>query len=195
MATLAEIIARPHRDVGYVLFVEGWPFAFTNRSELAGSGIGSWISGAPGGEREVIEGLEVAETISYSSSLEDGMLSSEDEGSFKLHDFEGKLIALVAEQEGDTIGETIGPKTDPCPAATTADAIPLWGRWINGEAIGGAGERRHYPCMTVTLPGPDHAAFKGDSQTLALSVVRVAPAWLEGLLRETHFSTGSPSGR
>jgi len=40
-STIAEIVARPHRDVGYVLFIESLPTAFTNRSELAGSGVQS----------------------------------------------------------------------------------------------------------------------------------------------------------
>jgi len=197
-STLAEIIARPHRDVGYVLFIEGLPYAFTNRSELAGSGVGSWISGAPGGERVVIEGLEVPETINAATSLEDGMLSSEDGAAFKLIDFEGKLIALVAEQEGDIVGETLGPKTDPAPAATL-DGVPLWGRWLNHEAIGPAGERRYYPCMPVTLPGYDHAAFTGDAQTLALSIARDEPTWHEGMrcalylvYRNTYASTTNP---
>mgnify|MGYP000048784992 CR=1 FL=1 len=193
-STIAEIVARPHRDVGYVLFIEGLPFAFTNRSELAGSGVGSWISGAPGGDRVVIEGLTVPETISYATSLEDGMLSSEDGASFQLTDFEGKLIALVAEDEGDIVGETFGPKTDPAPALLLDGVTPVWGRWLNHEAIGPAGERRYYPCMPVDLPGYDHAAVTGEAQTLALSVLRDAPTWHEGVrcaLYVIYFDTTS----
>lgn len=180
-STIAEIVARPHRDVGYVLFIEGLPYAFTNRSELAGSGVGSWISGAPGGDRVVIEGLTVPETISYATSLEDGMLSSEDGASFQLVDFDGKLIELVAESEGDIVGETFGPKTSPAPALLLDGITPVWGRWLNHEAIGPAGERRYYPCMPVDLPGYDHAAVTGEAQTLALSILRDAPTWHEGL--------------
>jgi len=180
-STIAEIVARPHRDVGYVLFIEGLPYAFTNRSELAGSGVGSWISGAPGGDRVVIEGLQVPETISYASSLEDGMLSSEDGGSFEIVDFENKLIELVAESEGDVVGETFGPKTTPAPALLLDGVTPVWGRWLNHEAIGPAGERRYYPCMPVDLPGYDHAAVTSEAQTLALSILRDAPTWHEGL--------------
>ena len=178
-STIAEIVARPHRDVGYVLFIEGLPYAFTNRSELAGSG--SWISGAPGGDRVVIEGLTVPETISYATSLEDGMLSSEDGASFQLVDFDGKLIELVAESEGDIVGETFGPKTTPAPALLLDGVTPVHGRWLNHEAIGPAGERRYYPCMPVDLPGYDHAAVTSEAQTLALSILRDAPTWHEGL--------------
>lgn len=181
MSTLAEIVARDHREIGYVLFVEGWPFAFTDRAELAGSGIGSWISGAPGGDRVVLEGLTVPERISYATSLEDGMLSSEDGATFEIVDYEGKIIALVAEVEGDSVGETIGPKTDPAPALLLDGVTPVWGRWLNHEAIGPAGERRYYPCMPVDLPGHDHAAMSGDAQTLALSTLRDAPTWFEGV--------------
>ena len=193
-STIAEIVARPHRDVGYVLFIEGLPFAFTNRSELAGSGVGSWISGAPGGDRVVIEGLTVPETISYASSLEDGMLSSEDGASFEIVDFENKLIELVAESEGDIVGETFGPKTTPAPALLLDGVTPVWGRWLNHEAIGPAGERRYYPCMPVDLPGYDHAAVTGEAQTLALSVLRDAPTWHEGVrcaLYVIYFDTTS----
>jgi hypothetical protein len=179
--TLAEIVARSYRDVGYVLFIEGWPYAITNRSELAGTGIGSWISGAPGGDRTVIEGLTVPENLSYATSLEDGMLSSEDGASFKIEDFDGKMIALVAEDDGDLVGETIGPMADPAPALLLDGVTAVWGRWLNHEAIGPAGERRYYPCMPVTLPGYDHAAVTSDAQTLATSTLRDAPTWHEGL--------------
>lgn len=179
--TVADLAARSHRDVGFVLFIEGLPYAFTNRSELAGSGGGSWIDGAPGGDREIIEGLTVPETINYTTSPEDGMLGSEDGATFGLVDFESKLIALVAETGGDIVGETFGPKTDPAPALLLDGVTPVWGRWLNHEAIGPAGERRYYPCMPVTLPGYDHAAFTGDNQTLAISTLRDAPTWREGL--------------
>ena len=179
--TLAEIVARSYREVGYVLFIEGWPYAITNRSELAGTGIGSWIFGAPGGDRTVIEGLTVPENLSYATSLEDGMLSSEDGASFKIEDFDGKMIALVAEDDGDLVGETIGPKADPAPALLLDGVTAVWGRWLNHEAIGPAGERRYYPCLPVTLPGYDHAAVTSDAQTLATSTLRDAPTWHEGL--------------
>lgn len=180
-ATVTELAALSHRDVGFVLFIEGLPQAFTNRSELVGTGVGSWIDGAPGGDREIIEGLALPDTLTFTTNPETGMLGSEDGAVFELVDFEGKLIALVAEDAGDIVGETIGPKTDPAPALLLDGVTGVWGRWLNHEAIGPKGERRWYPCMPVDLPGYDHAAFTGDAQTLALSTLRDAPTWREGL--------------
>ena len=50
-ATITELASRSGLEIGYVLFLEGIPYAFTNRQELVGSGVGSWIDGAPGGDR------------------------------------------------------------------------------------------------------------------------------------------------
>ena len=180
-ATVTELASRSGLDIGYVLFLEGIPWAYTNRQELVGSGAGSWIDGAPGGDREILDGLVVPDTLSYDTSLEDGTLSSNDGASFQLVDFQNRLIALVAESDGDIVGETIGPLADPAPALLLDGVTGVWGRWLNHEAIGPAGERRYYPCMPVTLPGYDHAAFSGDAQTLALSFLRDAPTWHEGI--------------
>ena len=43
MTTVAQLAAQPYQEFGYVLFVEGWRVAWTNRVELAGSGVSSWI--------------------------------------------------------------------------------------------------------------------------------------------------------
>jgi len=188
---IADIIAKSHRSGAYVLFIEGLPYAFTDRSEIAGTGAFSWI-GTAYGARSVIEGLTVPEAISYETSLENGMLSSEDGASFEIIDFEGKMIALIAEDnEGEVVGETLGPLVDPAPAnildATGLNNVALFGRWLNAEAIGPAGERRYYSCMPVTLPGLDHAAVHGDDQSLAPSIVRDAPMWSEGLRCALYF--------
>ena len=45
-ATITELASRSGLEIGYVLFLEGIPYAFTNRQELVGSGVGSWIDGA-----------------------------------------------------------------------------------------------------------------------------------------------------
>jgi len=180
-ATVTELASRSGLEIGYVLFLEGIPWAYTNRQELVGSGVGSWIDGAPGGDREILDGLVVPDTLSFETSLEDGTLSSNDDASFQLVDFQNRLIALVAESDGDIVGETIGPLADPAPALLLDGVTPVHGRWLNHEAIGPAGERRYYPCMPVDLPGYDHAAVTSEAQTLALSVLRDSPTWHEGM--------------
>ena len=93
---IADIIAKAHRSGAYVLFIEGVPYAITDRSEIAGTGAFSWI-GTAYGARSVIEGLTVPEAISYETSRENGMLSSEDGASFEIIDFEGKTAELTPE--------------------------------------------------------------------------------------------------
>lgn len=181
MTTVAELAARDYRDVAYLLVVEGWPWMFTDRSEIAGT---SWI-GTDYGVREVLEGLTVPETITFSSNLENGLLSSDDSATFTLRDFDRKIIGLRDETNtGTIVGETLGPKDDPAPAtlldATGENNVSIHSAWLNNEAIGPAGERRYYGCMPISLPGPDHASIFGASQTLAPSIVRDAPIWYEG---------------
>lgn len=181
MTTVAELAARDFRDVAWLLVVEGWPWVFTDRSELAGSDYFAKVDG-----RVVLEGLTVPESITLATGLENGMLSSEDQAVFQIEDFDRKLIGLIdATNTGTLVGETLGPKDDPAPATildgTGLNNVSLHGKWVNHEAIGPAGERRYYPCMPVSLPGPDHAAVYGTSQTLAPSFVRDSPTWYEGV--------------
>ena len=183
MATVAELAAADHREVAYLLVVEGWPWAFTDRSEIAGAGPGSWI-GEDHGPREVLDGLTVPETITYATTLENGMLDSGDGATFTIRDFDRHMIGLIdATNVGTVIGETVGPKDDPAPT-TLLDAVGnpvnVWGLWLNNEAIGDAGQRRFYGCMPLSLPGPDHAAWSAETQTLAPSILRDSPTWHEG---------------
>lgn len=181
MTTVAQLAARDFRDVAWLLVVEGWPWVFTDRSDLAGEDYFSKVDG-----RVVLEGLTVPETITMATSLENGMLDSDDKAVFQIEDFDRAMIGLIdATNTGTLAGETLGPKDDPAPAnildGTGLNNVPLYGKWVNHEAIGPAGERRYYPCMPVTLPGHDHAAVYGESQTLAPSYVRDAPVWYAGV--------------
>jgi len=182
MATVAELAARSHREIGYVLFLEGCPFAFTDRAELAGEGGFSWIADE---DRRVLEGLTVPESITYSTSLESGMLESDDGATFVVQDFDGELITFLAVPDADTVGELLRPLDDPAPTdLISADGqtnVPVWGRFVNGEAIGQFGERNQFQIFPGDpMPGPSHAAYVGDVQTLAVSVVTDAPTHLEG---------------
>ncbi len=186
MTTVAELAARDHRDVGFVLFVEGWDFAYTDRAELAGEGATAWIAGDfPQLRRPILEGLTVPETITFSTCLENGMLESDDGATFTIRDFDRRLIALLdATNVGTLLGETLGPKDDPAPATllnnTGFNDVDVWGKWINHEALGPDGQRRYYPCMPITTAGCDHAAWSSTAQTLAPSIIRDTPTWYEG---------------
>ena len=183
MATVAQLAERPHRAVAYLLVVEGWPWAFTDRPEISGAGFGSWI-GEAYGVREVLEGLTVPASITFATNPENGMLASDDGATFTIRDFKRRMISLVnADNAGTIIGETLGPKDDPAPASifdAQLNAIALHDRWINNEAIGPNGQRRWYGCMPITLAGQDHAAASSETQTLAPSILRTSPAWYAG---------------
>lgn len=182
MASVAELAARAHREVAHLLVLEGCPFAFTDRAEIVGTGGFSWIADE---DRRVLEGLTVPESITYSTSLESGMLESDDGATFVVQDFDSELIAFLAVPDADTVGELLRPLDDPAPTdLVSADGqtdVPVWGRWVNGEAIGQFGERNRFQVFPGDpMPGPSHAAYVGDVQTLAVSVVTDAPTHLEG---------------
>ncbi len=183
MATVSELAAMSHREVAYVLFLEGCPFAFTDRAELAGEGGFSWIADE---DRRVLEGLTVPESITHSTSLDSGMLESDDGATFTVQDFDDQLIAFMrSPEDADIVGELLRPLDDPAPTdLISADGqtnVPIWGRHVNGEAIGQFGERNRLQVFPGDpMPGPSHAAYVGDQQTLAVSVVTDAPTHLEG---------------
>lgn len=173
-----------HREVAYLLVLEGCPFAWSDKAEIAGTGGFSWI-GSGNGDRRVLEGLTVPESITYSTSLESGMLESEDGATFIVQDFDQELIEFLRVPEADTVGELLRPLDDPAPntlvSADGQTAINIWGRWVNGEACGQFGERARFSVFPGDpMPGPSHAAYVGDPQTLAPSVVTDAPTHLEG---------------
>lgn len=183
MATVSELAAMSHHEVAYVLFLEGCPFAFTDRAEIAGTGGFSWIADE---DRRVLEGLTVPESITYSTSLESGMLESEDGATFVIQDFDEELIAYMrSPEDADIVGELLRPLDDPAPTdLISADGqtdVPIWGRFVNGEAIGQFGERNRFQVFPGDpMPGPSHAAFVGDVQTLATSIVTDGPTHMEG---------------
>lgn len=185
--SVSDLAARPDADVGYVLFIEGVPLAFTTRAELAGEGVSSWINTTTGARR-VIEGLLIDEgqTVTHSTSLESGMLSG-GECSFTVEDFDEEIIAFMRQQdEAETVGEMLLPLDSPAPATLlSADGetlISLHGKFLNGEAIGAAGERNVYGVLPAApMPGLAHCAMTGGSEpTLALSKVYSTAPFLEG---------------
>lgn len=181
MATLAEIIARSYRECGYVLFLDNCPFAFTNRSELAGTG---WI-GDDNGVRTVYEGLEFPENFTLRTSPESGMLENGDGMTFTIQDFDNVVINYMKYVEDpDTVGGRLSPRDDPAPASLIGlggDSVDVWGRYLNGEALGEAGQRNIYQLFPGDpMPGLDHAAYDGTELTIAPSNVYDSPASLDG---------------
>jgi len=189
MTSVATLAARAHVDVAYLLVLQGCPFMVTTRAEIAGSGVGSWI-GTSYGPRRVVEGLDVTGvSLTFATEMGDGRPDTDDGLTLKIVDFERELIELFREQtveSGDAIpvGGRLGPKDDPAPAdliGTSGDNVPIWGQWVNAEAIGPAGERSYYSLFPGGDPaGQDHAAYSGDLQTLAPSYVYASPTHLEG---------------
>lgn len=185
MTTVAEFAARTHVEVGYLLVLQGCPFAFTNRLELAGTGAASWI-GTSYGPRRVVEGLDIEGTsITYGTEMSDGRPDTDDGLSFRILDFDRELIEFFRVQaDAIPVGGRLGPKDDPAPTdliGTSGDNVPIWGAWVNGEAIGPAGERSYYSLFPGGDPaGQDHAAYSGDVQSLAPSYVYASPTHLEG---------------
>ena len=184
MTTVAQLAARDHVEIGYLLVLQGCPFAFTNRSELAGTGVSSWI-GTGYGPRRVVEGLDVrGASITFATETGDGRPDTDDGLTVKVIDFDRELIAFFASQEGMPVGGRLGPKDDPAPAnliGLNGDNVPIWGMWVNSEAIGPAGERSYYSLLPAGDDfGQDHAAYSGDTLTLAPSYVYSTPAHLEG---------------
>lgn len=184
-ASSAVLAKRPYQDVAFVLFLEGWRIAFTNRRELAGEGSGSWI-GTADGNRKVVTGLEQPDSIRHSISIEAG-LPADNDVTFSILDAFELLIPLFAAGDADGTGQRLAPTDDPAPAniiSDTGGAVALHGRYINGESIGPDGERRQYQVMPSSaggsMPGYDHAATLADEQYLCPSEVVDVPRWFEG---------------
>jgi len=182
--TVAQIAAQPAAEVAYLFVMQGVPWAFADRAEIVGTGGGSWI-GTGEGPRSVIEGLGVPESITFAVQRQDGRPDTGDNATFTLTDFGRELIAFFAEQpDAPQVAGRLGPKDDPAPAILLGMSgydVPIWGKWVNGEAIGPAGERSYYSIFPGGDPaGFDHANFNSSSGGLVPSVVYPSPPHLEG---------------
>lgn len=194
MTAVADLAAADFQEIGYLLVVEGWRVAWTNRSELAGSGPGSWIAtgtdetgdtdGDAATDRVVALGLEIPESIKLEIGVVESGLPVNDGATFSLVDRDGHLIAFAEDEAGTPVYERVDPTQDPAPSTLIGgggESVPLHGKHINGEAVGDAGERRRFQVLpTGALPGYDHAAIDSGVQDLRASTVRDAARWLEG---------------
>lgn len=185
MTSVADLARRDHVECGYLLVMQGVPFMFTDREELAGSETGSWIGDAYG-KRRVVMGLDLrGATITYATEMGDGRPATDDSLTIKVIDLDDELIAFFSEQPSRVqIGGRLSPKMDPAPEfliGTSGANVPIWGKWVNAESIGPAGERNYWSLFPGgDAAGFDHAAYNGDTQTLAPSYVYDAPTHLDG---------------
>lgn len=190
---VAELAARAHTRIAYVLFIEGIPWAFTDEQQLVGGGNEdfTWI-GQTHGDRQVILGLKVPDYITYSVNLQTGMFSTDDSATFGLTDFEfagSNLIRLLQEIDPENVSQRLGPKDDPAPSTlldtgNPANDLEVWNKWVNQEAIGQFGERRRFQVFpSDPLPGYDHAAISGiPANPMAPSAVYDVPTFFRGRL-------------
>lgn len=193
MPTVAELAARAHTRIAYVLFIEGIPWAFTDEQQLVGGGNEdfTWI-GQTHGDRQVILGLKVPDYVTYSVNLQTGMFSTDDSATFGITDFAfagSNLIKLLQEIDPENVSQRLGPKDDPAPeklfdTGNPSAELDIWNKWVNQEAIGQFGERRRFQCFpTDPLPGYDHAAISGiPANPMAPSAVYDVPTFFRGRL-------------
>lgn len=163
-SSVDEIHQQLHNIGGWVMFIEGVREGFTNIEALVGSGDGSWI-GTEYGDREILPGLEVPD-LPLGVSVPFEAMITEVRPNFEIMDFNGRVRQLFAEHWDDAgtdyMTARLAPTDDPAPSSTLGPgdvAVDLWGRHIGTEAIGPAGERRHYWIEPVDAPpGLDHPA-------------------------------------
>jgi hypothetical protein len=190
MATVAQLAARTYQEIAWLFVIEGWDVAFTNRPDLVGSGGGSWI-GTAHGARTVALGLEPPEAVKLGIGIVDSGLPVDDGLTVTIVDRDGHLISFMKDEPGDVVAERLGPLDDPAPATLLGpqgETVAVWGRHVNGEAIGAAGERRQFFVLPgVTMPGLDHPAIGSDDGAggLRVSAVRDDARWLEGRMCTT----------
>lgn len=179
------------------MFFEGWSVGWTNRIELAGSGADSWI-GTGQGARTIRLGLEVPDSVTLGTNTGSGMIAEVD-ATFTLLDHQGDLIDMISEADGPTqVYGRLAPTDDPAPTSLIGqggDAVDIWGRYINGESIGDAGERRRFQVLPGDpLPGYDHAATGGVDEFLLPSEVSSNPRWYDGRRVALYVIRRLPNG-
>lgn len=200
--TVATLAASKRQHTAWLLVVEGWPDMFTDRQDLAGSGASSWI-GTAHGARVVKAGLRVPDSLEDALVLDGGQagLLEQSSATFEVVDIDGtmRLLAAPTDDEPVLLGERLAPTDDPAPnnilVAIGGDPVTLWSRYVNGEAIGPAGERRYWGGIPgATTPGPDHAAVSNLTGHLAAVEVTTLPRWREGQRVYLYLLRRDPHG-
>ena len=91
---VSDIHTAEHNVGGWLIFIEGCRFAFTDIETLVGTGVGSWI-GTAYGDREVLPGLvmpaelHLGETMPWRAQIRDPTPAA-----FSVIDYDGRVSAL-----------------------------------------------------------------------------------------------------
>jgi hypothetical protein len=198
---VADLAASARQNVAWLLVVEGWPYMFTDRTALAGSGASSWI-GEDHGARIVKPGLKLP------SSLEDALvldgpqagLLEQSSATFEVIDVDGVMLTLACPTD-DVVytAARLSPRDDPAPATILSmggEDADIWGHYLNAEAIGPAGERRYWGGIPgATTPGMDHAAVDVLTGYLAAVELTATPRWREGMRVFLYLLRRDPHGQ
>lgn len=168
MATVAQILASRSATFAWLFTIEGCPVMFTDRPELVGSGAGSWI-GTTYGARRVVLGLVPPNDLQLSSSWPAESIFEEHGATMTLADFDGVVVDLFRAEDDEESTEDLwvrlAPTDDPAPETVPGalqSPVVIWDRHIGIEAIGPAGERRHFWCWPSDgPPGLDHPGGDG----------------------------------
>jgi hypothetical protein len=172
---LSSVRLDEHATFRYVLFVEGWPRAYTTDSSgaLVGSGLGSWVytselnagSREVGGQREVVPGLIIPDEVVFSVDMRTGLLEP-NPVTFRLLDLDGELADFFASEgkESVSLAQRIAPGTTNLGASVQVaggGTTNPRGRYVGIERIGPSGQRRFFPAIPFDLVGYDHPVHAG----------------------------------
>jgi len=153
MPSVAELRRRASQRLGYVLFIEGIEYAWTDLDDLVGT---AWI-GTEYGPRTVVRGLTVPESWEEAVEIRDGGMLETDEVAFGLVDFDELVVGLIGSQRDtqgqDQLGEHLSPLDKTCPAQLqgigTSVTVDMHNRFVGLERIGPDGQRGWFWCLPV----------------------------------------------
>lgn len=163
MATLLEKRQQDCARLGYLLVIEGCPYAFTDVVDIIGT---SYISDG----REVLPGLELPSTLKMGINAREGLLR-EYSASFRVTETkDDKLAALFRGVFDDAtsyqLTERVTPNDDPLPTSlnTTGGTVNPRGKHIGTEYIDSSGNRRSWYIHPVGGATPfDHPWISGET--------------------------------
>lgn len=151
--TLATQRGGDSLKIAYLLVIESMPYAWTNRADLVGYGSTFF----PDDDREILGGLLVPDSLPQSCDPRLG-IPDDERHIFSIIDEEGLVGPLFAPRTAQGALTPIAQTFDPGDTipATDADGKALRERYINGEYIGPAGERRYRYITPDPVPGMLH---------------------------------------
>ncbi len=206
MPTTAQILAQDATHVAHVMFVDGWPHAFTDHPALAGSGAGSWIGSSETelasetlGQRTVMHNLDLPSLTRETSKVE-GLIVPKDANIGLYDDERGTIARLLAPEgkEGDRLGQLVAAGVEPLPDTLIVVAgVPTvtnpHGRYIGLERIGPAGERRRFPFIPFALVGFDHSVHSEIPENTPWTPISDEPIVNEGRLISVYRLVHDPT--